>query len=126
MTGLDQEMMQKNISVKNLKDSQKNMMSFTVIMAIVIFLFLLLGGLLTALAEALRDGYDEPNVVRDEVGEVVDRRGVAESGVRGLEVDGHGVMDTAADAAGAQSTACATNETFCTPSVTCSGFSASR
>jgi SSS family transporter len=46
MTGLDQEMMQKNISVKNLKDSQKNMMTFTVIMAIVIFLFLLLGGLL--------------------------------------------------------------------------------
>ncbi len=46
MTGLDQEMMQKNISVKNLKDSQKNMMSFTVIMTIVNFLFLLLGGLL--------------------------------------------------------------------------------
>jgi SSS family transporter len=46
MTGLDQEMMQKNISVKNLKDSQKNMMTFTVIMAIVTFLFLLLGGLL--------------------------------------------------------------------------------
>jgi len=46
MTGLDQEMMQKNISVKNLKDSQKNMMTFTFIMAIVIFLFLLLGGLL--------------------------------------------------------------------------------
>lgn len=51
MTGLDQEMMQKNISVKNLKDSQKNMMSFTAIMAIVIFLFLLLGGLLFLFAE---------------------------------------------------------------------------
>jgi Na+/proline symporter len=46
MTGLDQEMMQKNISVKNLKDSQKNMMSFNVIIVIVNFLFLLLGGLL--------------------------------------------------------------------------------
>ncbi|MBA2500994.1 MAG: sodium:solute symporter [Chitinophagaceae bacterium] len=46
MTGLDQEMMQKNISVKNLKDSQKNMMTFTVIMVIVNFLFLFLGGLL--------------------------------------------------------------------------------
>src|SRR5215203_6309086 len=44
MTGLDQEMMQKNISVKNLRDSQKNMMSFNVIIVIVNFLFLLLGG----------------------------------------------------------------------------------
>jgi len=51
MTGLDQEMMQKNISVKNLKDSQKNMMTFTVTMAVVIFLFLLLGGLLFLFAE---------------------------------------------------------------------------
>jgi Na+/proline symporter len=46
MTGLDQEMMQKNISVKNLRDSQKNMMSFSVVIVIVNFLFLLLGGLL--------------------------------------------------------------------------------
>src|SRR5215204_1909546 len=46
MTGLDQEMMQKNISVRTLKDSQKNMMTFSVIMVIVNFLFLLLGGVL--------------------------------------------------------------------------------
>jgi Na+/proline symporter len=46
MTGLDQEMMQKNISVHNLKDSQKNVMTFSVIMAVVNFLFLLLGGVL--------------------------------------------------------------------------------
>ena len=46
MTGLDQEMMQKNISVKNLKDSQKNMMTFSAIMVLVNLLFLLLGGLL--------------------------------------------------------------------------------
>ncbi len=46
MTGLDQEMMQKNISVKNLKDSQKNMMTFSSVIVIVNFLFLLLGGLL--------------------------------------------------------------------------------
>src|SRR5690606_8300920 len=46
MTGLDQEMMQKNISVKNLKDSQKNMMTFSIIMTIVNFMFLFLGGLL--------------------------------------------------------------------------------
>jgi SSS family transporter len=46
MTGLDQEMMQKNISVRTLKDSQKNMMTFNVIVVAVNFLFLLLGGLL--------------------------------------------------------------------------------
>jgi len=46
MTGLDQEMMQKNISVKTLGDSQKNMMTFSVIMVLVNLIFLLLGGLL--------------------------------------------------------------------------------
>ncbi len=46
MTGLDQEMMQKNISVKTLKGAQTNMISFSVIIVLVNFLFLLLGGLL--------------------------------------------------------------------------------
>ena len=46
MTGLDQEMMQKNISVKTLRDSQKNILSFTAVLMVVNFLFLLLGGLL--------------------------------------------------------------------------------
>ncbi len=46
MTGMDQEMMQKNISVKNLKDSRKNMLSFAFIQAVVVLLFLFLGGLL--------------------------------------------------------------------------------
>ncbi|MBN8833467.1 MAG: sodium:solute symporter [Niastella sp. SCN 39-18] len=46
MTGLDQEMMQKSISVKRLKDSQKNMVSLAFIMVVVIFIFLFLGGLL--------------------------------------------------------------------------------
>ena len=46
MTGLDQEMMQKNISVKNLGDSQKNMMTFTAVLMVVNFLFLVLGGVL--------------------------------------------------------------------------------
>ena len=52
MTGLDQEMMQKNISVKNLKDSQKNMMTFTTVLMIVNFLFLMLGGVLYLYAGA--------------------------------------------------------------------------
>jgi Na+/proline symporter len=46
MTGLDQEMMQKNISVSNLKDSQKNMVTFCFVMVAANFIFLLLGGLL--------------------------------------------------------------------------------
>ncbi len=46
MTGLDQEMMQKNISVKRLGDSQKNMIVMSIVLTIVLFLFLLLGGLL--------------------------------------------------------------------------------
>jgi Na+/proline symporter len=46
MTGLDQEMMQKNISVRTLRDSQKNMLVFSIILAVVNFLFLFLGGLL--------------------------------------------------------------------------------
>jgi Na+/proline symporter len=46
MTGLDQEMMQKNISVRTMKDSQKNIFTFTAIMVVVNLLFLALGGLL--------------------------------------------------------------------------------
>lgn len=46
MTGLDQEMMQKNISVKTLKDSQKNIMTFSAVLMLVNFLFLVLGGIL--------------------------------------------------------------------------------
>ena len=46
MTGLDQEMMQKNISVKTLADSQKNMITLSIIMLGVVLLFLYLGGLL--------------------------------------------------------------------------------
>lgn len=46
MTGLDQEMMQKNISVKTLKDAQKNMVTIGFTMLFVISLFLFLGGLL--------------------------------------------------------------------------------
>lgn len=46
MTGLDQEMMQKNISVRTLRDSQKNMVTMAAIMMGVVLLFLYLGGLL--------------------------------------------------------------------------------
>ncbi len=52
MTGLDQEMMQKNISVKTLKDSQKNMMTLATVLLFVNFLFLMMGGLLTLYTKA--------------------------------------------------------------------------
>jgi Na+/proline symporter len=46
MTGLDQEMMQKNISVSNLRDSRKNMLTLSFLQMFVVFIFLSLGGLL--------------------------------------------------------------------------------
>ncbi len=47
MTGLDQDMMQKNLTCRNLKDAQKNMFWFTIVLVIVNFFFLALGVLLT-------------------------------------------------------------------------------
>ena len=52
MTGLDQEMMQKNISVTRLADSQKNVFALSFIMLAVVLLFLYLGGLLSLYAPA--------------------------------------------------------------------------
>jgi Na+/proline symporter len=46
MTGMDQETMQKNISVKTLRDSQKNMALMTIVLTAVLVLFMYLGGLL--------------------------------------------------------------------------------
>lgn len=46
MTGLDQEMMQKNLSCRNIKEAQKNMFTFSFILVAVNFLFLILGALL--------------------------------------------------------------------------------
>ncbi|MFZ4400344.1 MAG: sodium:solute symporter [Bacteroidales bacterium] len=46
MTGLDQEMMQKNLSCRNLKDAKKNMISFSMVLVLVNMLFLFLGAIL--------------------------------------------------------------------------------
>ncbi len=46
MTGLDQEMMQKNISCKTVGEAQKNVLTFSAVMLIVNILFLILGALL--------------------------------------------------------------------------------
>ncbi|MGH7560846.1 MAG: sodium:solute symporter, partial [Gemmatimonadales bacterium] len=53
MTGLDQEMMQKNLSVRTLPDAQKNMRVFSLILVGVNLLFLLLGALLYLYAERI-------------------------------------------------------------------------
>lgn len=52
MTGLDQEMMQKNISIRTLAESQKNMYSFSAVMFAVNVLFLILGGALYVYAQS--------------------------------------------------------------------------
>lgn len=46
MTGLDQDMMQKNLSCANIKDAQKNMFWFSIVLVFVNLLFLGLGALL--------------------------------------------------------------------------------
>ena len=46
MTGLDQDMMQKNLSCKNLKSAQTNMISFAGVLVFVNLIFLVLGALL--------------------------------------------------------------------------------
>ena len=52
MTGLDQEMMQKNLSIRRLKDAQKNMFTFSTVNLFVVFLFLILGAFLALFATA--------------------------------------------------------------------------
>ena len=51
MTGLDQDMMQKNLTCRNLREAQLNMVSFTGILVGVNFLFLVLGGALWVYAQ---------------------------------------------------------------------------
>ncbi len=51
MTGLDQDMMQKNLSCRSLKDAQKNMTWFSIVLVFVNLLFLCLGALLYIYAE---------------------------------------------------------------------------
>ena len=46
MTGLDQEMMQKNLSCRNIRDAQKNMFSFSLVLVFVNLMFLFLGAVL--------------------------------------------------------------------------------
>ncbi|MEM6318857.1 MAG: sodium:solute symporter [Bacteroidota bacterium] len=58
MTGLDQDMMQKNLSCKNIGEAQKNMFWFSIALVIAKFLFLMLGALLFIYANQV--GIDIP------------------------------------------------------------------
>lgn len=51
MTGLDQDMMQKNLSCKNIKDAQKNMLTYSIAFVPVNLIFLSLGALLFVYAQ---------------------------------------------------------------------------
>lgn len=53
MTGLDQDMMQKNLSCKNLPDAQKNMITLSLVLVVVNLLFLSLGAILYIYAASI-------------------------------------------------------------------------
>ena len=73
MTGLDQDMMQKNLTCPNLKDAQKNMVSFSIVLVGVTILFMLLGALLFIYAETkgiatpLMDGQPKTDLLFPEI-----------------------------------------------------------
>ncbi len=73
MTGLDQDMMQKNLTCKNLKEAQKNMISFSFVLVGVTFLFMLLGALLfiyankNGIAIPLMDGSPKTDLLFPEI-----------------------------------------------------------
>lgn len=58
MVGLDQDLMQKNLSCKNIGDAQKNMLTFTGIFVVINLLFLSVGALLYMYAG--KNGIDVP------------------------------------------------------------------
>jgi len=70
MTGLDQDMMQKNLSCPDIKSAQKNMMSFAIVLVFINLIFLGLGALLFMYAN--KNGIEIPfEMVENELGELV-------------------------------------------------------
>jgi Na+/proline symporter len=73
MTGLDQDMMQKNLTCINLGEAQKNMVSFSIVLVVVTFVFMLLGALLFIYADAhnialpLMDGSPKSDLLFPEI-----------------------------------------------------------
>jgi Na+/proline symporter len=70
MTGMDQEMMQKNISCRSVGEAQKNMISFSLIMVLVNVLFLSLGVLIwdyVASQPAMKEALEAKTLLTDEL-----------------------------------------------------------
>ena len=73
MTGLDQDMMQKNLSCKNLKEAQVNMISFASVLIGVNFIFLVLGVLLFVYSDSfgisipIMDGKERTDLLYPEI-----------------------------------------------------------
>ena len=61
MTGLDQDMMQKNLTCRTLRDSQKNMLSMATVLVFVNLVFLFLGALLYIYANNNNIVFDKPD-----------------------------------------------------------------
>lgn len=76
MTGLDQDLMQKNLTCRNIKEAQKNMYSFTLVLVATNFLFLVLGGALYVYAASkgidvpIKTDYTFPTLALSEFGTV--------------------------------------------------------
>lgn len=64
MTGLDQDMMQKNLSCKSIKEAQKNMFWFSVVLVFANILFLSLGAILFLFRDSI--GFD-PSATADKL-----------------------------------------------------------
>lgn len=77
MTGLDQDMMQKNLSCRNIKDAQKNMLSLAVVLGLVNLIFLGLGALLYLYADQYGVEYASSDLLfstiamSDEAGQII-------------------------------------------------------
>ena len=77
MTGMDQEIMQKNLTCKNIGDAQKNMFWFSLILVAVNLLFLTLGALLYIYSEQMNFPIPEmsdelfPRLALQELGDAV-------------------------------------------------------
>lgn len=63
MTGLDQDMMQKNLSCRNIRDAQKNMLWLAVVLGIVNLIFLGLGALLYLYAASNHIEFERPDLL---------------------------------------------------------------
>lgn len=74
MTGLDQDMMQKNLSCRNIKEAQKNMVSFSVVLLFVNLVFLSLGALLFIYAD--QTGFLKPDRSDDLFGAIATNGGL--------------------------------------------------